>query len=136
MNSVIRASVSISSACLIAAFDTCIDHSLNRALGGISTSPWTALPSPSLPSPLLVDVDVTCRDDCLKKYVFLITCPPGEEEQGAHLCLCVLLGKTVLDVEPLLSQEPLTKKNRPCIWYLRTAQALMLDCRFQLWEGS
>lgn len=55
--------------------------------------PLFGRPSPGLffPPALLVDVDVTCREGCFQKYIFLITCLPGEEARGVHLCLGGLL---------------------------------------------
>lgn len=136
VNSVIRASVSISSARLIAAFDKCIDHPLNCALGGIPTSPRTALPLLSLPPSFSCWCWRYTQRRLLSKIHLFNNLFSRRGWKVGHICACVgCWRKTVLDVELLLSQEPLIKKNGPCIWPLHPAQALMPDCRLQHWKG-
>lgn len=133
----------ISSAWLIAAFDTRIDHSLNGTRGGISLPLW-GRPSHRLcfPPPLFVDVDVTCREGCFQKHIFLITYLLGEEERGARLCLAGLLRKkTPLPVTPLLLSQGAFDKEK---WALRlvptsgpsTAAGLQSTAVERLGQGS
>lgn len=74
----------ISSVCLIASVDTCIDPSLTASGADCPSSLLPSLPRvfPSLflwlPSPSFVDTDVPCRGGCFQKYIFLITYLPVE----------------------------------------------------------
>lgn len=86
--------------------------------------------------PLVVDVDVTCREVCFQKYLFLITCSLGGDERwGTSMLAWVAEEKPCWMSNFCYYRSFLTKKNGPCIWSLHPAQALMLDCRLQCWKG-
>lgn len=100
--------VLISSACLIAASDTGIDHSLNCVLGGISPSPWTALQSPFHPSPFICWRWHYMQRRPLSKIHLFNHLSSRRRAKG---CTSVLGWVAEM---PNISQhrQPLTKKNR------------------------
>ena len=118
----------ISSARLIAASDTGIDHFLNCALGGTPPPPrlWMALASPFHPSPFICWCWLYVQRRQLSKIHLFNNLSSRRGGKG----YASMLG-WVAEMSNISShREPLTKKNGPCVWYLHPAQSMRLDCGY------